>query len=397
MIKNVVVLGFSHPTALGIVRCLRDLKKRGVKIWIIGNEIKRGAAYYSNIPHKKIIFDHNVNVVDFLKNNRHLFDDNPALYLSTDQQAVEISERRKELEGLYEILLPDNDLLTNFMEKSKFQITAEENNWPVPKSIIIKNSDDLRHIHEYISYPFIVKPYLVHSKKICNDSELERYIQELEDFRYKSMLVQEWINGDDTDVYVELTLSNKNSELIASVSARKIKQYPTLYGTTTSCVGRNNPETKSLTKEILNKVQMVGYCGLEYKYDQHRGKYYIMEPTIGRWDAQIVLTQATGVNLPILMFEILNGRDRPDTGEQRNNVYWIDEFRERQVRKETNENKYWYIFKKNRVNVFFDIRDPAPYIRYYLNIKMQIYKWKKNRLLRFLKNPFKYIKRLNIE
>jgi len=365
MIKNIAVLGFSHPTALGILRCLRVLKKKGVKIGLIGGNENYGGAYYSNIPDKKLDMGCTSNIVDYLKEIRHNFDDDPALFLSTDQQAIEISERREEIAGMYNLLLPERELLNNLMEKSKFQNLAEQNGWPVPTSMSISTEDELKNADEHIKYPFVVKPYLVHSRKVQNSSDLKLLINELQPINYKSMVVQEWIEGNDTDLYFDLTISNRNYELIARLSGRKIRQYPKYYGTSTACYSTRNDEIDLLTGSILEKIDMVGFCGLEYKYDRIRGRYYIMEPTIGRFDSQIALSYAAGVNLPVLMYEIMNGNDNPVCNGQKNNIYWIDEFRDIKARK-----VHYNGIKENRkqeksIRVFFDIHDLLPFYKFY--------------------------------
>jgi len=56
------------------------------------------------------------------------------------------------------------------------------------------------------------------------------------------------------------------------------------------------------TKAFFDKTGFVGMCSMEYKQDQRTGKFFMIEPTVGRTDWQEEVASLNGVNIPLAAY-----------------------------------------------------------------------------------------------
>jgi len=356
------VPGFTQ-CSLSTLRCLRKLKKKNIRIWSIGEKDIEYPAFYSFIPNKKIVFSKNEGVVDCLLRIKDQFSNRPKILITSDKDVVEISERREEIQKFYDILLPPKDVVKTLSEKTRFAKLTMEKNWDTPTSFQIQNEPDLRNMKQKLKFPFIVKPYLIHSTKVNNEKELEELIKKLKQINYKAMIAQNWIEGNDDCIHYCFLLFDKNSNPVATYMAQKLRQWPIAYGTTSLSISIQNDELVKKSIDIFKELHIVGFCSIEYKLDKKSGKYYIMEPTIGRFNQQIAATMASGVNFPEKLFKLLENQ-KVNHHKQIHNIYWINEINDYLSFKNKKDKKYgyWRNYIKRNIKVFFNWKDPLPFI-----------------------------------
>jgi D-aspartate ligase len=117
------------------------------------------------------------------------------------------------------------------------------------------------------------------------------------------MITQEWIEGGDSDVYFCLQYRSRSSPTYSFVG-RKICQWPPLVGGTASCVSAPEvyDELVAMTEKFFAQVGFVGIGSMEYKRDSRDGRFYMVEPTVGRTDYQEEVATLNGVNLPFAAY-----------------------------------------------------------------------------------------------
>jgi D-aspartate ligase len=359
-LPTIIISGFSM-TALGIARCLSGF---GYNIISIG---KKGPAYkipfyFSNIPNKRIIIPPQKDITEVLLDISNIFDESPILLLSEDIHALEISENRDLIDKYYTFILPDKNIVDKLLDKRKFTELAIKNKINIPKTLIIKNKGELDNTIDELSFPFLLKPYMMHSCKICCKNELLKYTKSFSPLNWRSVIAQEWIPGDDASIYFCFVFFNREIEPIASLTAQKIRQWPPQDGTTSLCKTIENKHVLDETIRIFKMFGLSGFGSIEYKFNNKDGKYYIMEPTVGRYNQQIAISKEAGVNLPNIAVSYLRRKKIPEF-KQRNNIWWIHEVNDylsQRHTRQSNKNGYLKHLFKSDTNVLFSKKDPMP-------------------------------------
>jgi len=355
--KTIVVLGWT-VTALSTLRAVKPLKKLGYEIILAAGSRKSNIALHSNVSDRRLVFEG--GLVEGLLRIGPSFPSKPILLLTDDYDVVEISHRREELKQYYNYLLPTHSTVRMLMEKSNFTRFALANDLPIPETIFINSEDDLRNAHERISFPFIVKPYLKHASKVDNQIQIEQLIRRLDRSHYQSAIVQRYVEGEDDNLFFVFLVFDEMGSLIHRMIARKLRQWPISYGTTSLAKTVDNERLWTETEKFIRAVDVVGYCSIEYKYDQITDRFYIMEPTIGRFNQQIALSVSSGVNIPLAMVKLISG-ETITMRDQKNDVFWIYESNDL-LSFFKSKTRYGYLanFLKPSVKVLMDWRDFKP-------------------------------------
>jgi predicted ATP-grasp superfamily ATP-dependent carboligase len=355
--KVAIVLG-NTITALGTLRACEPLKKEGFRLLLVSTSRNDNIAIRSNVPDQKIVLAD--GLVSGILKMAGMFADKPVLLFTRDDEVIEISKNRENLSKHYRFLLPEEETVDTLMEKGKFAEFALHQNLNTPKTSFITNETELLKIGEKIRFPIIIKPYLRHAVKIENPMELRQLSAKMLPVHYRSMIAQEFIEGGDDQLFFCFMLFDRNRQLVRSMYARKLRQWPVAYGTTSLAITVMDDKLVKEVEKFIATVSLEGFCSVEYKYDAAGDRYLIMEPTIGRFNQQVELTVACGVNFPEAVVRLLTGGSVAHT-EQKNGVLWVYESNDlfSYFRSDT---KYGYVknFLKPGVSVLFSLRDPGP-------------------------------------
>ena len=357
---TIVISGFSS-TSLGIVRCLAKAK---AEIIVIGPNSSKDEMplFYSNIPNRKILIKDHVSFVQALLDFASTHSEKPHLMLADDRYVMEVSENREEIQSHYKLQLPSRSLLANTMAKDRFHTLALDMNLTVPTSVRVASRDALDIVAEQLGFPVVIKPYLLHSQKVNNQLELEEFVSNFSETNWISVVAEQWIPGGDNHLFFCFAYFDRESKPIAWVTGQKLRQWRPHYGTTSLCTTVRNDYVLDETIRIFTELGYVGFGSIEYKYHQEEDTYYIMEPTVGRYDQQITLTEAAGVNLPLVDFKYLSGCV-VQSQIQKNEIWWIHELSDlasRFHRRQTVKNSFTRYLAAADTHVLFAWNDPLP-------------------------------------
>ena len=257
----------------------------------------------------------------------------PVLLLSQDSAVEYVSEHHDDLTPYYAFLLPEYKIVNKLLDKTLFHSWAEDNDVLVPKSRIVNNNDDLELALEHLTYPVVLKP-LVRTEKwdsrFSNDKLIyitdETHINAIPADIFSlsdSYILQEWIPGGDENVYFVLVQINEKKECV-SMAGRKLLQWPVLSGSTALCVSVGNQELTNLGVDILIRSGLKGLGSIEFKRHGENGRYYVIEPTVGRNDYQSYIATASNVNLSL--YYALNCLEYSYMANlKHSNAMWVDE------------------------------------------------------------------------
>lgn len=305
--KPIAVVVGSGLNALGVVRSLAVAR---IPIWLVCSE--RDAAVHTRYANIMFVEDSSGDpLITALLSIGRQFEEKPVLFLTEEKSVVTVSERRDEILPFFRITLPDQALLAALMHKQGFQEIASRLGSPVPPAVYLRSEADLPELSK-LRYPCVLKPafkdygygarfqkaYVVKSAKEAAD-RFREIAPTLSD-----LVVQEWIEGSDSDIYFCLQYIGADNRNISSFTGRKIRSWPPHIGGTASCTSAPEYEADltAITDSFFRKVGFIGMGSMEYKRDQRDGRFYMVEPTVGRTDFQEEVATINGTNIPLAAY-----------------------------------------------------------------------------------------------
>ena len=305
--KLAVVVG-GGLNALGIVR---SLGAAGIPLTVIDTDA-RSPAMRSRYGNKQVVPSlEGDSLVDNLLTLSQTLSE-PAMLFVTEEKGVNtISAQRDRLAAAYHLRLPEHERLMQLMHKQGFAELADDCQSPVPKTVYIGEAADLPQLAN-LRFPCVFKPaqknYAYGARfqkayKVTSAAEVVALYAEIEPVM-ADMVAQEWIEGEDDEIYFCLQYIGRDQTLVSSFVGRKIRSWPLRIGGTASCTAawEFHDELTALTHDFFVKTDFCGMGSMEYKRDSRDGKFYMVEPTAGRTDYQEEVATLNGVNIPLAAY-----------------------------------------------------------------------------------------------
>jgi len=255
------------------------------------------------------------------------------LYPGQDISVLLISQNREKLEPYFHISLPSKETVELLMNKPRFYEFSKKNNLPVAKFFLLKNRKDAEEAAGKLNFPCVLKPHMKSPRweentklkafKVLNTDEFLKMYDRI--FGWSdTLMLQEWIEGDDTTLYSCNSYYNKNSESLVNFTAKKLRQWPIITGNTSLGIDVIDKTVLEVTTELFKKVNYVGLGYVEIKKDIRSGEYFIIEPNIGRPTGRSALAEACGVDLIYTMYCDCLDLPLPETRKQTyKGIKWI--------------------------------------------------------------------------
>jgi predicted ATP-grasp superfamily ATP-dependent carboligase len=143
---------------------------------------------------------------------------------------------------------------------------------------------------------------------VANREELlERYRQARELIPPDLILVQERIPGGGESQFSYAALCS-DGQPIASLTARRTRQYPIDFGYSSSFVETLDiPEIAASSRRLLAAMRYTGIVEVEYKFDARTASYKLLDinPRLWTWSA---LGALAGTDFPYLLWRMMVGR-----------------------------------------------------------------------------------------
>lgn len=302
-----VVVGGSL-NGLGVVR---SLSQGRMPIYLLDTARRCAAGWSKHCSFVRVRALDGCGLIDpLMELGRHLAC-RPVLILTSDQSVTTVSARRAEIESLYRISLPCDEVVRTLADKTRFQELAEREGFPVPRSVSVSEAAGLERLSA-LTPPLIIKPA---DKTLVLSGAVERAVRvaTLPDARdactrmlvhARSLIVQEWIDGPDTEIFFTLFSCGADGKLLDLFPGRKLLCDPPAIGSTALCIAA--PEMAAeLTAPTLEFIKRLGYRGLgslEFKREPRSQRCLIIEPTVGRTDWQEEIATLCAVNLPLTTY-----------------------------------------------------------------------------------------------
>ncbi len=221
-------------------------------------------------------------------------------------------------------------MIDALIDKAKFQAYAEEIGLRVPRAVVLDEGHDEQAL-DVLSMPVVLKPVdraLVQAgveRTTRADTVAEaRTVARRMRRATSSVVVQEWIDGDDDEIFFTLFVCDGEARIVALFTGRKVICDPPLVGSTALCVAATE-EHQALaaeTQAFVAHSHYHGIGGLEFKRHRGTGQFVVVEPTVGRTDWQEEIATLCGVNIPVIAYRTALGEPVESVGPIDAAVAW---------------------------------------------------------------------------
>lgn len=187
--------------------------------------------------------------------------------------------------------------------KDNIEKRCNETSLNYPKSRVIEACNQVENIASDFEFPVLIKPVKPQSGfkalRLDNLEELKETIHKFESDL--PILMQDWITGTDKDLFFA-ALYLDNDKVVSSFVGNKLESYPPAMGQTTVAINATETDVESITKQFFAGLNLSGPVSLELKRDD-KGRFWVIEPTVGRTDFWAGLCTHSGWNIVLAEFQ----------------------------------------------------------------------------------------------
>jgi D-aspartate ligase len=314
--------------ALGVAR---SLGRHGVRVWVL-REPEEPLAAASRYVERSLAWPSGDDVARarFLK---QLADSEGiagwALIPTADETAALVARHHDTLGRHFVHTSPSWESLRWAYDKRLTYALAERVGVPCPHTALPRTPEEAAAVE--MAFPAILKPAVKDSFnrftaakawRVDDRRELSaRYAEACTLVDPDILMVQELVPGGG-DAQLSFTSLCRDGEPLATLTARRTRQYPADFGRASTFVETVEcPEIVAPSLRMLREIRYTGLIEIEYKRDPRDGvlKVLDMNPRVWGWHS---LCARAGVDFPYLLWLLASGRPVPPT-RARAGVGWM--------------------------------------------------------------------------
>ena len=320
-----IVIGGDYR-GLGVVR---SLGRRGIPVWVLTDEhILAAQSRYCrrrfNWPRRG---PEQIRLL--LELAEILGASGWTLFPTGDEAAAFISRNHSTLRDAFVLTTPPMETFRWTCDKASMHQVADRVNVPHPATFIASNRSELE-LHDF-TFPVILKPSNKHRPSrftrdkawlATNRAELStRYDDACSMLDPKFIMVQELLPLSANSEFSFAALVSDGLP-IASLVARRTRQYPIVFGKSSSFVQAiEEPEVEHLAVKLLRAMRFSGLVEVEFKRDVRDSTLKVLDVNARVWGWHTLGARA-GVDFAYLAWRFANGlsvaRERGRSG-----VAWV--------------------------------------------------------------------------
>jgi predicted ATP-grasp superfamily ATP-dependent carboligase len=234
------------------------------------------------------------------------------LFPTGDESAALLAKFHPELSRRYRVSTPTWEVLRWAYDKRLTYQLAEQVQVDHPLTLYPASETDVETAA--CSFPAILKPaaHVTVNRftaekawPVRNREELlTRYREARKHVPPELILVQELIPGGGEFQFSFAALC-RDGRPIASLTARRTRQYPIDFGYSSSFVETGDvPEIGAASLRVLAAIRYTGVVEIEYKLDARNGRYKILDinPRLWTWSA---VGERAGIDFPYLLWRMM--------------------------------------------------------------------------------------------
>jgi D-aspartate ligase len=317
MAVGAVVTGASYR-ALAVVR---SLGRRGVPVRVVRSD-EHGVAAASRYAGRRLQWPEAAGDgarVDYLvalaeRERLHGW----VLIPTHDEEAALVARHHETLARCYRLTTPPWETLRAAYDKRRTHAVAAELGIAQPWTIFPSGEDDLERATG--RFPVVIKPaYKEHANRLTVDKAWRaddagmlrrRYLEACELVDPSIVMVQELIPGDG-GAQLSFAALCADGEILASLTARRVRQFPMDFGRASSLVETiADPGLERSVRTLLARLRFNGLVEAEFKRDERTGEDRLLDLNPRAWGWQSLCGRA-GVDFPYLLWRLASGAEVP--------------------------------------------------------------------------------------
>ncbi|GAB4575557.1 MAG: hypothetical protein Tsb008_16620 [Rhodothalassiaceae bacterium] len=330
-IRPVAVIAGGPLSALGVVRCLA---RHNIRCWLLAWDPQNLAIRTRHATPRLLASLDADSIAAELRHIAERAGSAPVILPTEDHIVRCLSENREVLGGDLPDLLPSPAVLAALMRKATIGDAFARAGIAYSRTLVLDTDayperlDDLR-------YPVILKPdtkpadYLSRFRKayiLSSEAEVRERITSMRGM-VETVILQEYIQGPDTEIFFCLALVGRDGRLVQSFVGRKLASWPVGSGNTAACIPAPPDiaeEIRGLSERFFRANGFFGIGSVEFKRAP-TGEIFGIEPTVCRVNAQSEIAVLNGVELPLAFYAFATGQEPPPPRAV-DPAGWVDPF-----------------------------------------------------------------------
>jgi len=221
---------------------------------------------------------------------------------------VELTLKNKSRLKDVTILLPDYDSYMSVSDKYQLLEMSLIKEIPIPKTLFMKNLDELMQNIDNINYPVVINPnrsivvmdgnhYKTTVKYANSKDEILNILKKYPWFGETKILVQEYIEGHGEGLFVLC----KDGEITHYFSHKRLREKPPSGGVSVLSESiETRDEMLEIAEKIFGLIKWNGVAMVEFKVAENN-QPYLMEVN-GRFWGSLQLAIDSGIDFPFLLY-----------------------------------------------------------------------------------------------
>ena len=355
------------------------LARRGMTVVGVAADSRHWAAR-TRVVQRVVEVDHTSpeRLIEALCNEHSAsFADGSILLPCTDTSVLAVAAEADRLRRRYRFAEPPRASIESLLDKSSFAAVAAAAGTPTASSVEIDSAERLDVAVAHLRAPCVVKPARKDRRWLRSAPDKAIRVDSTDDLVptvaaalawSDHLVVQEWVDGPDTDLVTCNCYIDPTGAVRASVVSSKLRQWPPEVGTGSSAVTVEDPMVADATARILTSVGFTGLGYVEFKRRHGTGELVAIEANVGRPTGRSVMAEAAGVELHHAFCADLAGLGRPRLGESVPGVVWVHLRRDLQAafrqwrRRESTPIDWARSLRGPRAYAVADWTDPLPFL-----------------------------------
>lgn len=322
----------------GGIAAVRTLGRLGVPLHAIHEDARAPAArsrYLREVLEWDFDAASSAESVEFVLEAGRQIGSQPVLLAADDTAQTFVSEHADALHEVFLFPQQPAGLTERLYSKQGLHELCLEHGVAAPHTTFPQTRDEAREALERAAFPLVLKPIDV--VRFRQRNELPMYIADdaadalaaydrLEDPASPNLMLQEYIPGPSSSVWVFTGYFDSHSKLVFGAGGTKLRQYPIHTGTTCFGVLRSNPEMEAVTARFVKALGYSGVFDCGYRYDASEGRYKLLDvnPRIGLNFRQCV--GRNGLDVVRALYLDLTGQTVPNDPPAEGRVWWVENY-----------------------------------------------------------------------
>lgn len=316
-----------HGDAANGLNIVRSLGKAKIPVTVVGISGDLNLARHSRYCYKAISIKNfnKTELIEALNNIQQGVDYKPVLFFDNDYLLALLNDEKEYLSKHFLLAQEINDYVSK-----EFQMNAAKKaGLHLPQTWHISDWSQAAKINPGSGKRLIAKPKQGAEKKpfkIMLADNTNELITKLKNTGLPpcETIIQEYIPGDQQNVWAVLGYRSRNFEFSPMCTAIKYAQAPPEGGV--MAIGKTiaNKRLEEESKALIEAMHYYGIFGVEFKYNKDEDKYYFIEMS-PRTEGFHSITQLIGLDLPEIAFFDLAYQNKSFTENLKyKTAYWIN-------------------------------------------------------------------------